>query len=72
MRNTSETAFILARKNLGGAMESSARFCMEQAIQQKDADNLKSALNWCVKSLSYSVGIFHADYQRAAKIAEQF
>jgi len=58
----------LARKHLGNgaAMDSSARFCMAEAIARVDDGDLTAAAMWARKSLAYSVGVFHDDYQRAA------
>ena len=54
----------LARKHLDeGEMVSSARACMQDAIGQYNEGNFESARMWCRKSLAYSVGIFHKDYQ---------
>ena len=60
-------AIILARKHIGNGavMDSSARACLENAIEQYDAGNYDSALMWATKSLAYSVGVFHADYRKA-------
>jgi hypothetical protein len=69
---TTEQVLILARKHLGqGTMESSARLCLADAVTQRDAGDLDAARRWAIKSLAYSVGIFHADYQRAAGQAQQ-
>lgn len=57
----------LARKHLGGSMESSARLCLEDAVKLSDAGNFDAAKTRALKSLSYSVGVFHADYKKAAK-----
>ena len=62
-----EQVIILARKHIGGEMESSARMCLEDAINCKDLGLYESALMWALRSLEYSVGIFHPDYDRAAK-----
>lgn len=62
-----EKAIRLARKNIGGDMESSARLCLETAQQQYDYGQMDAALMWARKSLAYSVGIFHADYKKAAQ-----
>jgi hypothetical protein len=60
---------ILARKHMsnGAAMESSARLCFADAQAQYDLGNYTSAKARAVKSLGYSVGVFHPDYQRVAK-----
>ena len=62
-----DTILTLARKHLGNnaVMESSARLCLETAIQQYDYGQVETAKMWAIKSLSYSVGVFHADYKRA-------
>jgi len=59
---------VLARKHLGGEMESSARLCLAEAmsIVNKFGD-LNQAKARALKSLAYSVGMSHPDYQRAAK-----
>lgn len=63
---TVETVIIEARKNLGGAMESSARLCLGDAIALYDAGNYTAAKIRALKSLSYSVGILSPVYQKAA------
>jgi hypothetical protein len=60
-----EKAIILARKNIGGVMESSARLCLEDAIRLRDEGKYDYAKQWAIRSLSYSVGIFHPDYKKA-------
>lgn len=66
MSNIQE-CLMLARRNLGkGDMDSSARFCLSEALKAYDERNdWESCRMWCLKSLSYSVGIFHSDYKRA-------
>ncbi len=61
-------ALILARKHVGNgaAMESSARSCLADAVRQYDLGNYDASVMWALKSLSYSVGIFHADYKRVS------
>lgn len=63
---TADKAIVLARKNLGGEMESSARLCLEDAVRLFDAGNLDAAKKRAAASLRYSVGVFHADYIKAA------
>ena len=64
--NAAQT-LTLARKHLAAAIqESSARFCMTGAVRALDDGALDSAKMWALKSLGYSVGVFHADYKRAA------
>lgn len=64
---TTEQVLIEARKNLGGAMESSARLCLADAVRLFDSGDIEAARQRAVKSLAYSVGIFHPSYQKAAK-----
>jgi hypothetical protein len=61
-------AIVLARRHLGkGAMESSARLCLADAVSLFDADKYELAKARALKSLAYSVGVFHEDYRRVAK-----
>lgn len=64
---THDKAIILARKHVGNGavMESSARFCLAQAIERQEEGMLDAAKSWAVRSLAYSVGIGHQDYKRA-------
>jgi hypothetical protein len=56
----------LARKHLGqGTMESSARLCLADAIKLYDNADYDTAHKRALKSLAYSVGIFHPDYKLA-------
>ena len=57
--------FALARRRLGGAMESSARLCLEDAVRASDEGRLDDARAWAVRSLRYSVGVFDPDYVKA-------
>jgi hypothetical protein len=58
----------LARKHLGaGSMESSARLCLADAVALADAGDLGAAKSRALRSLQFSVGMFHADFIRAAK-----
>jgi hypothetical protein len=69
--NTSQI-LALARKNLGGDMESSSRLCLADAVSLYDKGEYAYACKRALDSLSYSVGIFHPDYQKAHKsIKEQ-
>jgi hypothetical protein len=62
-------AIILARKHIGNGalMDSSARVCLNDALRAVERDDYRAAYMWAVKSLGYSVGIFHADYQQVTK-----
>lgn len=61
-----ELAIRLARKNLGGTMESSARLCLADAIECVEKGQLDAAKKRALDSLRYSVGVFHADYRKAS------
>jgi hypothetical protein len=64
---TLEAIIIAARKHLGtGVMDSSARLCLADALDARDRGDWDAARMWALKSLAYSVGVFHADYKRAA------
>ena len=58
----------LARKNVNAtpANESSARFCLEDAVNLYNKANSEHAKKRALDSLRYSVGIFHADYKKAS------
>ena len=64
---TTSELLTLARKHLhnGAAMATSAEVCMNDAVQQYDAGDFQSARYWALKSLKYSIGIFHNDYKKA-------
>ena len=64
---------ILARKHVGngGDMDSSARFCLTEAARAVDEGRLNAARMWAIKSLAYSVGIFHPDHKRASAVAQR-
>lgn len=65
---TVQQVIALARKHLGcGSMESSARLCLSDAVSLHDAGDLSAAKNRALRSLQFSVGIFHADFIRASK-----
>lgn len=57
---------ILARKNLGGSIESSARLCLADAVQLFDAGDHEGAKARALKSLQFSVGFNHADFHKAS------
>jgi hypothetical protein len=62
-------AIISARAHVsnGCRMESSARLCLADAVALFDKGDHEAAGQRAVKSLAYSVGILHPDYQRAVK-----
>ena len=57
----------LAGKHIGtgAAMDSSARLCLADAVALRNANKFDDAKRRAIKSLGYSVGLFHADYQAA-------
>lgn len=56
---------ILARKHIGkGKMVSSAELCLSDAIDLYDSGNFPHAKQRALKSLAYSVGVFHQDYKK--------
>lgn len=57
---------ILARKNIGGAMESSARLCLADVIALTITGDYEAAKRRALDSLRYSVGLSHADYKKAS------
>jgi hypothetical protein len=61
-----EKVIVLARKHLGGEMESSARLCLSDAISLYAEGKLDFAKARALKSLAYSVGLSHADYRKAS------
>ena len=56
----------LARKhvNNGAVMQSSAQACLESAERLQAQGKCVEARNRAVRSLQYSVGVFHPDYKR--------
>lgn len=62
--NQMDKALRLARKHVHeGTMNSSVRFAMAEAVAAADRNDLKAAVMWAAKSLSYSVGTGHTDYK---------
>lgn len=54
----------LARKHEGA--NRSAAFCYNDALRCWYRDQNEAARRWALRSLEYSVGIFHADYKAAS------
>jgi len=59
----------LARAHLDTTPENegSARLCFSDAIAMYEAGDWQACRSRCLRSLAYSVGVLHPDYQRAAK-----
>lgn len=65
-----ETGLIieLARKHIGkGSMVSSAQLCLDDAVRLASEGRQGYARERAIKSLQYSVGIFHQDYINATR-----
>lgn len=62
----------LARKHYldNETNKASAALCLSDAVALYDAGDYDAADRRAVKSLAYSVGIFHADYKAAAKFLQ--
>ena len=61
-----EQVIRLARFRIGGQMESSARICLADAVSLYDNGEHEKARARAIKSLAYSVGVFHKDYRSAS------
>jgi len=59
-----------ARRHLGGAMESSARLALSDAVKLEAVGELRHARKRALDSLSYSVGVLSPVYKRVAKYVE--
>jgi len=72
MTTSTVTAQIiaLATKHVdnGAAMMSSARLCLDDALRCLADGGESNARACAVRSLSYSVGLFHADHQLAVAL----
>ncbi len=60
---TMDVLGIAARNASKGVMVSSAKLALKDAIELFTKTDFIGARNRALKSLSYSVGVFHADYQ---------
>lgn len=65
---TTNDLIALARKHAAkGVMASSAQLCLSDAETLQAKGDTEAANVRALRSLSYSVGIMHADYQDASK-----
>lgn len=63
-----DTLINLARRHaVEDKTGGSARFCLAEAVEQHAAGNYSGARRWAMKSLAHSVGVLHADYQKAER-----
>lgn len=63
-QQTAEHCITLAARNAGkGIMSSSAHACLRDAKRFAGEGRFDLVSRWCMRSLAYSVGVFHADYQ---------
>lgn len=69
-RETATAAIELAKKHAsnGAAMQSSAVLCLSDAVLFRSSECYGLAKDWAIRSLSYSVGMFHADYKKASAL----
>ena len=51
-----------------GGMVSSAKLCVKDAEKLFNEGRYEHAYGWAVRSLKYSVGVFHADYAKAVAL----
>lgn len=66
---TTNDLIRLARKHVDNAapMHSSAVLCLSDALRLYEAGDYVHARKRALRSLAYSVGILHSDYQRAER-----
>jgi len=58
----------LAEQHIGkGSMISSAEFCLHDAMAEYAAGKLDNAKAWALRSMRYSIGVFHPDYIMASE-----
>jgi hypothetical protein len=65
---TTDQILALARKHLSASpeRESSARFCLNDAVRAQERGDDRATRMWALKSLGYSIGVLHPDYAKAA------
>lgn len=61
---TTASMIETAEKHIGkGAMVSSAKLCLDDAVEMAARGDYRATRMWAMRSLAYSVGIFHPDYR---------
>ena len=64
---SNDDVMILARKHCGSSpMLSSARVCLNDAVDLTNEGDYTAARKRAVDSLKHSIGVFHIDYRRAS------
>ena len=65
---SNDDVLILARKHCGNSpMMSSARVCLNDAVDLMNEGDYTAARKRAVDSLKHSIGVFHVDYRRASQ-----
>lgn len=63
-----DSVLILARKHVGNSpMLSSARVCLNDAIELMNDGDYTAARKRAVDSIKHSIGVFHPDYRKATE-----
>jgi hypothetical protein len=73
MFTQAQKAIQLARNHVAdnAKMESSARICLADAINLFDRDEYRDAIGRAMRSLSFSVGIHHSDFQKVVDMNDK-
>jgi hypothetical protein len=62
---TQQIIELAAQHQEDGAMSASAQICLADAVWLMSVGNESAARRRALKSLQYSVGVFHPDFQQA-------
>lgn len=68
--STEEVIGMATRRCINDKGETSAKFCLHEAVKLLHDGDSDSARRWAIRSLQHSVGIFHADYTNATIATE--
>ena len=63
--NTQQVITLARRHVRTGTMQDSAYLCLVEAVKLYDEGRFEDAKNRALRSLRYSVGVFHADYAQS-------